>query len=308
MPEKPDPRRGDGFRPTRRTVLIGAGVAAVAVAGGATASVALSSRGPAQAQISSGRLVTPLLAADRFTIAHHGGSLDWPEESLYAYRQAVAAGVDALEVSLARSADGVWFGLHDRTLDRTSGTTSFVASEHTWAEIQTHRILPAGLRDPAQASRPYARFDDLLDEYGDTHALFVDPKYADPSTFGELFDLIEKHVARPIESVVAKGYCTSHAWATAARTRGHQTWGFYYANEIQAKPALLTSTQADWTIMGLNYDGAADQWKVVNGLGKPVIGHVIPDLQAAVTSLDLGARGLMISGVEETVKKLPPRG
>jgi len=307
MPENPDPTRGGPFRPTRRKVLIGAAVAAVAAAGGTTAAVALGARG-SQASGPTGKLVTPLLAADRFTVAHHGGSLDWPEESLYAYRRAVATGVDALEMSLARSSDGVWFGLHDRTLDRTSGTTSFVASEHTWAEIQTHRILPAGLRDPAQASRPYARFDDLLDEYGDTHALFVDPKYADPSRYGELFDLIEKHVQRPIESVVAKGYCTSTAWAAAARARGHQTWGFYYANEIQAKPDLLTSTESDWTIMGLNYDGAADQWKLVNGLGKPVIGHVVPDAQAAVTSLDLGARGLMISGVEETMGKLPAKG
>jgi glycerophosphoryl diester phosphodiesterase len=54
-----------------------------------------------------------LLDTRPFYVAHRGGSADWPEQSMLAYRSAVACGVDALEVSLARSADGVWFGLHD---------------------------------------------------------------------------------------------------------------------------------------------------------------------------------------------------
>ena len=51
------------------------------------------------------------------------------EDSIHAYRQSVAHGYRALEISVARSADGVWFGLHDTTLDRTSGTVGFAADE-----------------------------------------------------------------------------------------------------------------------------------------------------------------------------------
>jgi glycerophosphoryl diester phosphodiesterase len=296
--EPPESTSGPRRRPSRRAVLVGAGVVVVA---GVTAAVALRPR-------ASGELVTPLLKTDRFTVAHHGGSLDWPEESLYAYQKSVQVGVDALEISLARSSDGVWFGLHDATLDRTSGTSGFVASEHTWAEIRTHRILPTGLRDPRQPSRPYARFDDVLDAYGDSHALFVDPKVVDQRYYDELFALVAKHVRNPRETLVAKGYCTSIPWAAAARARGHQTWGFYYASEIQAKPELLTSTEEHWTVMGLDYAGSAEQWSVVRALGKPVIGHVVPDPAAALTALRHGARGLMISGVAETVGHLPSSG
>lgn len=288
------PRRG----PSRRAVLIGAGAAVVVAGIGVPTAVALRPE-------RLGRLVPGLLKAMRFTIAHHGGSGDWPEESLYAYEHAAAAGVDALEVSLARSSDGVWFGLHDATLDRTSGTSGYTASEHTWDEIRTHRISPTGSQDPAQASRPYARFDDILDTYGDTHALFVDPKVVGAEHYDELFALVAKHVSDPIETLVAKGYCTSTAWADAAAGRGHQTWGFYYANEIAARPDLLTSTQDRWSLLGLDYGGAPAQWRTVTSLGKPVIGHVIPTAAAARTALDLGAQGLMISGVTATMGHLP---
>lgn len=297
MPEAGVDPRGGPRRPSRRAVLIGVGAAAVATAVGVPTAVALRPDEP-------GKLATALLKSELFTVAHHGGSRDWPEESLYAYQRASAAGIDALEVSLARSSDGVWFGLHDATLDRTSGTSGFTASEHTWAEIRTHRISPTGSQDPEQASRPYARFDDILDTYGDSHALFVDPKVAGPEHFDELFALVAKHVKSPVETLIAKGYCTSTQWAKAARGRGHQTWGYYYANEIEAKPDLLTSTEESWTVMGLDYGGAADQWSAVKALGKPVIGHVIPTATAAKTAIALGARGLMISGVTETLPGL----
>jgi hypothetical protein len=55
-------------------------------------------------------------------VAHRGGSIDWPEMTLYAYTQAGYWGCGALEVSLAQTRDGVYFGLHDSTLNRTSGS------------------------------------------------------------------------------------------------------------------------------------------------------------------------------------------
>ncbi|MFP3435407.1 hypothetical protein SB781_37230, partial [Paraburkholderia sp. SIMBA_061] len=79
-------------------------------------------------------------------------------------------------ISLARTSDGVWFGLHDETLDRTSGTSGFVAADHTWAEVQTHLISSAETNDPTQAPQPYLRFDELVEAYGSTHTIFVDPK------------------------------------------------------------------------------------------------------------------------------------
>jgi glycerophosphoryl diester phosphodiesterase len=52
--------------------------------------------------------------------AHRGGAALWPENSLLAFRSALALGVDALEFDLHLTTDGEVVVLHDPTLDRTS--------------------------------------------------------------------------------------------------------------------------------------------------------------------------------------------
>ena len=52
--------------------------------------------------------------------AHRGGALLWPENSLTAFRQALALGVDYLETDVHLTADGEVVVLHDPTLDRTT--------------------------------------------------------------------------------------------------------------------------------------------------------------------------------------------
>jgi glycerophosphoryl diester phosphodiesterase len=52
--------------------------------------------------------------------AHRGGALLWPENSLLAYRSAVALGADLLETDVHLTADDQVVVLHDPALDRTS--------------------------------------------------------------------------------------------------------------------------------------------------------------------------------------------
>jgi glycerophosphoryl diester phosphodiesterase len=52
--------------------------------------------------------------------AHRGGAGLWPENSLLAFRQALALGVDALELDLHMTADGEPVVIHDATLERTT--------------------------------------------------------------------------------------------------------------------------------------------------------------------------------------------
>jgi glycerophosphoryl diester phosphodiesterase len=65
----------------------------------------------------------PAAAADPrppLVAAHRGGALLWPENSLLAFRNAVALGVDYLECDAHLSRDGVAVVIHDPTLDRTT--------------------------------------------------------------------------------------------------------------------------------------------------------------------------------------------
>jgi glycerophosphoryl diester phosphodiesterase len=52
--------------------------------------------------------------------AHRGGAALWPENSLLAFRNAVALGVDYLELDVHLSRDGHVVVIHDPTLDRTT--------------------------------------------------------------------------------------------------------------------------------------------------------------------------------------------
>jgi glycerophosphoryl diester phosphodiesterase len=60
-------------------------------------------------------------------IAHRGGSLEAPENTLHAFRRAVAAGADMLELDLRATHDGEVVVLHDPFVDRVTDGTGAIA-------------------------------------------------------------------------------------------------------------------------------------------------------------------------------------
>jgi glycerophosphoryl diester phosphodiesterase len=74
-----------------------------------------------------------------FFAAHRGGALLWPENSLLAFRNALALGADYLELDVHLSRDGEVVVIHDPTLDRTT-TGRGPVREHTLAELQGLRL------------------------------------------------------------------------------------------------------------------------------------------------------------------------
>lgn len=296
-----DPVRRPRVALSRRAVVIG-GVGVVGlVAAGVTVGVVRSGETTAPAAPGHGKLVDQLLATPEFSVAHRGGDLDWPEMSLFAYQKAVSHGVNALEISLARTSDGVWFGLHDATLDRTSGTKGFIAAEHTWAEVDSHRITSSHTNDSTQPSRPYLRLEALAKAYGETHTIFIDPKAAGHQYYPELFELLSTLVAHPTKTFVAKGYYPSAQWSNGARDRGYQRWGYFFASDLAKDPNAMVKSEGLWSILGLDYSASATDWKTMLSFGKPVIGHIIPTKHDAEKAVSLGARGLMISGVTQVL-------
>ena len=59
--------------------------------------------------------------------AHQGGAKEAPSSTLFAMRQAVANGADALELDVHMSKDGVLMVCHDATVDRTTDGTGAIA-------------------------------------------------------------------------------------------------------------------------------------------------------------------------------------
>lgn len=73
-------------------------------------------------------------------IAHQGGDNLWPGNTMYAFEQAAALGVDVLEMDLHITKDGVLVLMHDETVDRTTDGNGEI-EEMTLDEI---KALDAG--------------------------------------------------------------------------------------------------------------------------------------------------------------------
>ncbi|MGO4676322.1 glycerophosphodiester phosphodiesterase [Bosea sp. 2YAB26] len=69
-------------------------------------------------------------------IAHRGHSAGYPENTLEAYRAAIAAGADLVETDARLTADGVVIAAHDPDLARLAGSTAAIATT-TYAELAT---------------------------------------------------------------------------------------------------------------------------------------------------------------------------
>jgi glycerophosphoryl diester phosphodiesterase len=93
-------------------------------------------------------------------IAHRGGSLEAPENTLAAFRHAIHVGAKYVELDVQLSSDGVPVVIHDDTLDRTTNGVGPVGA-HTFGEL---RRLDAGSHfGPAFAGEPIPTLREVLD-------------------------------------------------------------------------------------------------------------------------------------------------
>ena len=84
----------------------------------------------------------PRLRSSLLAFAHRGGGARWPENTLYAFQQAAALGVDVLETDIHASADGVIMVSHNPTVNETTDGQGAISSM-TLARL---KLLDAGYR------------------------------------------------------------------------------------------------------------------------------------------------------------------
>jgi glycerophosphoryl diester phosphodiesterase len=129
-----------------------------------------------------------------FVIAHRGGNLQAPENTLEAYRLAAAQGFP-VELDVVRLGDGALGVMHDGTVDRMTTSSGNVSAQTaaSWRELSIDAAVlfgggwPDGLRPPL--------FDDVLVEFGD-HALLV-PEVKTRGAMGAVLDALERHGVEP---------------------------------------------------------------------------------------------------------------
>lgn len=230
-----------------------------------------------------------LAAPDGFYWAHRGGSASFPEHSLHAYTQSVLRGFGALEISLNRTADGVWFGLHDANLDRTSQASLGIAdaSSMTWAEVQAHQITlgPGG-------PQPYMTWDQLIEAYGDSHVLVCDPKWRHASHRAEF---LAKCVADlgPDRCIVKFSYDAT-SLKIAIANAGLRSWGYLYQSNMSDPD--FASRASGWDMLGMEHSAPQGTWDTLLALGKPVVAHICATEAHVTAARAKGASGYQCSG------------
>lgn len=235
------------------------------------------------------KTVTELIGTPHFIVAHRGGSLSWPEHTEVAYTQAVDYHAHALEFSATRSTDGVWFGCHDESLVRLVPALTKKAVEYTWEEIKA-----------AASKTQYmpARLDWLVETYGKSHVLVVDPKY--PMTqFAEVCDILKGME----QSIVIKAYWDSKWMFDAVRARGFKTWGYAYNSNIgQARyPDFLSGKICD--ILSMEFTAPKTTWDSLKASGLPTVAHIPANASQLQTAWSLGATGAIVSGMAAAVER-----
>jgi glycerophosphoryl diester phosphodiesterase len=68
------------------------------------------------------------LPAGGTVLAHAGGNLLWPDNTMTAFEGATTLGVDVLELDVQQNVDGVFMVIHDDTVDRTTDGSGKVLS------------------------------------------------------------------------------------------------------------------------------------------------------------------------------------
>ena len=250
----------------------------------------------------------PFLEDRVLNIAHRGANFVAPEETLEAYHEAKAAGVDILEMDVHRTADGEIVVLHDSTVDRTTDGTGPVR-EKTLAEI---KALDAGYRFTRDGGETYPfrgqglqipALREIFETFPDDF-MIIEIKGNDPSVSADYaqvlvdYDMVDQVITASFDEGVLDAFRAAlpGAWTSLAQ------------NEVVVFFALTPEAEADYVPPGQflhvpprfsGIDVMTPEFVArANRFDLPIhvfgTGNRAEVMQAMI---DLGARGLMVDDV-----------
>jgi glycerophosphoryl diester phosphodiesterase len=139
---------------------------------------------------------SPFFSDRVLNIAHRGGNLLAPEETVEAFHSALKVGADVLEMDISATSDGVIVLMHDATVDRTTNGTGMV-KEMTFAEI---RALDAGFRHTSDGGQTFPfrgqgvvvpSLEEVLTIFADRY-MVIEIKQSEPSIVDALDELLTR--------------------------------------------------------------------------------------------------------------------
>jgi len=181
-------------------------------------------------------MIAPLFAA------HRGGAALWPENSLIAFGNALALGVDYLELDVHLSRDGEVMVIHDATLERTT-TGRGPVRERTAAELGTLRLKD---RSGAVTEEPVPTLDQVvaLAEAGKRQMLLEiktdEQRRRYPGIEEKVFAVLDRHRFTPFAIVMA---FEGETWRRLRQLRPDVRTGALYSARALPTPAIEPELQ-----------------------------------------------------------------
>ena len=244
--------------------------------------------------------------------AHRGGAALWPENSLLAFRQALALGVDALEFDLHMTADGEVVVLHDPTLDRTS-TAKGPVRALSLADLAPVRLKA---RDGMVTDERVSTFAQVLDLAASTSVELV-PEIKIDAT-GQRYDGIEEKVLALLRSRELLARATVQAFQAEtirrlrelepkARTMLLVTRGDVERERVRPAEAVRRASELGATALGMNHRLIdADVVSAARGAGIRLAAWTVNEEADIRRMIDLGV-DMVMSDRPDLAKRLRER-
>jgi len=163
---------------------------------------------------------TYLKSATPLAMAHRGGALEAPENTMQAFENAVNLGFQYLELDVRATSDAVLAVYHDPTLDTLTDRSGAI-EELTWNEVKQAKV---------DGLQPIPRLEDVLDTWPEIR-INIDPKHS--QAVKPLVAVLEEHDCvervclstfsdwrmRVIQKLLDKRYCTAGTQYQIAKFR-----------------------------------------------------------------------------------------
>jgi len=285
-------RRDGGFELAARACLVTTLLSLLLAA--MSLPVAADEPTPAQRLIRSPR---PLV------IAHRGNSSVVPENTLAAFRSAIDAGADLVELDYYHSADGVPVVIHDEILDRTTnaedvlGQPRLVVGDFPLVDLQ--KLNVGSWFDDKFANERLPTLAQALDLIQNRSVTLIERKAGDPATLIKLLE--EKNL---LDRVVVQAF----DWKFVAECRklaprlALGTLSGKPANDEQIRAAAATG--ADLIVWDHQKLGR-QQIALIHQLGKKAWAYTIDDPKRASQLFAAGLDGLITNKPGVMVKVRP---
>lgn len=160
-------------------------------------------------------LMTPSVAESPKIIAHRGANDRMNEATIAAYKMAAADGVDALEIDLRMTEDGVLIAMHDQTINRTTNGQGDV-SDYSLEEIKS--FLTIGEYHNQTFTEEIPTLNEIISTFTDTEHYYIETRLVNGEIKIEepLIELLEEN------NLLEKGLVTIQSFSKESLNKIHE--------------------------------------------------------------------------------------